>query len=325
MDSQRSVRAAVVGCGGAGRNHAAGYRQSPHAELIGVCDLDTERAAELAADHDVPAYDELSALSADLGPDVVSVATPEKHHVGPTIAALESGADVLCEKIMAASVADGRQMVETAERTGQTLAVDYNYRQMPSFARVADAIDGGELGDVHLVSVDAHAYGWHHVLDLLVFLLGEPESVRATMDHEPTAVEEQFRLGEDVLYVPTHAVSATVDFGGGTLASVSASIHTSLNDHLIDLAVYGDEGRVRLTGMTPDDSTGTVAPGPLSADLQGAGSITLEESFRRSVGAFVEAIRTGERPPTTGGDGLRRLKLERAVVESAESGERVDL
>ena len=324
MPSEQPVRAAVVGCGGAGRNHAAGYRRSPNAELIGVCDLDAERAAELATDHDVPAYEELSALLADLDPDVVSVATPEKHHVEPTIAALEGGADVLCEKIMAGSVADGRRMVEAAEETGQTLAVDYNYRHMPSFARIADAIDGGAVGDVHLASADVHAYGWHHALDLLVYLLGEPESVRAALDHDPTAVAEQFRL-DDVLYVPSHAASVTLDFGDGTLASVSASIHTSLDDHLIDLAVYGDGGRVRLTGMTPEDSTGTVAPGPLSDDLRGVESITLEESFEYSVEAFVDAMRAGERPPTTGVDGLRRLELERAVVESAETGERIRL
>ena len=324
MPPEQPVRAAVVGCGGAGRNHAAGYRRSSNAELIGVCDLDADRAAELAADHDVPAYDDLSALLADLEPDAVSIATPEKHHVEPTVAALEGGADVLCEKIMADSVAGGRRMVETAEETGRTLAVDYNYRHMPAFARIAHAVDGGELGDVHLASVDAHAYGWHHVLDLLVFLLGEPESVRAALDHDPMAVEERFRL-DDVLYVPSHAASVTLAFGGGTFASISASIHTSLDDHLIDLAVYGDEGRVRLTGMTPDDSTGSVAPGPLSGDLRGVESITLGESFQRSVEAFVDAVRAGERPPATGADGLRRLELERAVVESAESGERVDL
>jgi predicted dehydrogenase len=215
-------------------------------------------------------------------------------------------------------------MVQAAEDAGQTLAVDYNYRHMPSFARVADAIEKGELGTVHLVSVDAHAYGWHHVLDLLVFFLGEPESVRATLDHDPTAVAEQYRLDE-VLYVPSHAITATIDFGDRTFATVSASIHASLDDHLIDLAVYADAGRVRLAGITPGDSTGTVVFGPLSDDLRGVESITLDESFDRSIDAFVDAIQTGHRPPTTGTDGLRRLELERAVVESAESGEWVEL
>ena len=217
-----------------------------------------------------------------------------------------------------------RRMVETAERTGQTLAVDYNYRHMPSFATLKRRLDSGDLGDLHLASADAHAYGWHHTLDLLTFLFGEPRRVRAALDHDPAAVAEQFRL-DDVLYVPSHAVSATIEFESGTLASVASSIHTDLDDHLIDLAVYGDAGRVRLTGMTPDDSTGTVAPGPLAAALRDTESITLDESFTRSIVAFVEAMAAGEEPPTTGEDGLRLLTLERAMLEAAATDGWVDL
>lgn len=313
----RSIRAAIVGCGGAGRNHAAGYRNASNAELVAVCDFDRERADDLAAEYDAEAFYDLEELLASSEPDAVSVATPERHHVEPTITALEGGADVFCEKIMAHSIDGGQRMVETAERTGQTLAVDYNYRHMPSFARLHDAIEAGRLGEAHLASVDAHAYGWHHVLDMLVFLLGEPRAVRATLDHEPTAVAEQFRL-DDVLYVPSHAVSATIEFADGTLASVASSIHTDLSDHLIDLAVYGDDGRFRLTGMTPEDSTGTVAPGPLADEISGVESIDLDESFERSVEAFVDAIHAGERPPTTGADGLARMELEHAVLEAGE-------
>lgn len=318
------LRAAVVGCGGAGANHAAGYRRAAGAELAAVCDVDEDRADSLATEYDVAAFADLSTMLSEADPDVVSVATPEKHHVEPTVTALEGGADVFCEKVMAGSVADGREMVTTAEETGGTLAVDYNYRHMPSFARIERAVADGTLGEVDLVSADAHAYGWHHVLDLLVFLLGDPQAVHASLNHDPETVAEQFRL-DDVLYVPSPAATATLEFPGGAMATVSASMHSSLEDHLIDLAVYGSEGRVRLTGMTPADSTGAVAAGPLAEDLRGAESVTLDESFERSVGAFVDAVGAGREPPTTGADGLRRLELERAVVESAESSEWVSL
>lgn len=323
-ETASAIRAAIVGCGGAGRNHASGYRNAENAELVGVCDFDRERADDLASDYDVRAFYDLVEMLADCSPDVVSVATPERHHVEPTVTALEGGTDVFCEKIMADSVAGGRRMVEAAEATGQTLAVDYNYRHMPSFARIESGIGGGELGEVHLASLDVHAYGWHHALDLLAFLFGEPRSVRATLDHDPTVLDEQFRLG-DLLYVPSHAVTATFEFPGGVLASVSSSIHTSLEDHLIDLAVYGDAGRVRLTEMTPEDSTGTVAAGPLQTELQGVESISLGESFERSIDAFVDAMAAGDEPPTTGRDGLRRLEVERAVVEAADTDGRVEL
>jgi len=322
--TERPIRAAVVGCGGAGRNHATGYRTAADAELVAVCDFDRERADDLADEYGVAAYYDLETLLDESEPDVVSVATPEQHHVEPTVTALEAGADVFCEKIMADSVAGGRRMVVAAERTGQTLAVDYNYRHMPAFATLKERLDGSELGGVHLASADAHAYGWHHTLDLLTCLLGEPRRVRATLDHDPAAVDEAFRL-DDVLYVPSHAVAATIEFEDGVLASVASSLHTDLDDHLIDLALYGDEGRVRLTGMTPADSTGTVAPGPLAEELRAVESITLEESFTRSIGAFVDAMAAGETPPTTGADGLRLLELEHAVLEADETDGWVEL
>lgn len=312
------LRAAVVGCGGAGENHASGYAQAGNAELVGVCDLDGERADDLASEYGVPAYYGLSDLLSAVDPDIVSIATPERHHVDPTITALEAGADVFCEKIMADSLAGGRQMASTAKSTGQTLGINYNYRHMPSFARIDAALVAGELGDVNLATMDVHPYGWHHALDLLAFLLGEPQSVCVTLDHEPMDVAEQFRLNGP-LYVPSHAVSAIFRFTGGVTATVSASIHTDLNEHLIDLAVYGDKGRVRLTGMTPDDSTGTVAPGPLTDDLRTVDSITLAESFERSVEAFVNAVHSGEKPPTAAENGIRRLEQECAVVEAAET------
>lgn len=323
-ETKEILCAAIVGCGGAGWNHAEGYRNTTSTRLVGVCDLDPDRADDVASEYGVPAFTDLEDLLAEVRPDVVSVATPEKHHVEPTVTALEGGADVLCEKIMADSIEGGREMVATAERTGRTLAVDYNYRHMPSVGCLKTALDDGTLGEVHLASADVHAYGWHHALDLLTFFFGEPRAVRATLDHDPTVHPDRFRLG-DLLYVPSHAASATFEFGDGTLASVSSSIHSSLDDHLIDLAVYGEEGRVRLTGMTPEDSTGEVALGPVAAQLRGVESITLEESFERSVTAFVDAVRAGEHPPTTGEDGLRRLELERAVVESSESGEWIEV
>lgn len=319
-----TLRTAVIGCGGAGTNHATGYARADGAELIAVCDLDADRAATLAADQDVPWTDDVDDLLADHEPDLVSVATPERHHVAPAATALGAGADVLCEKIMADSVAGARELEATAADHGRTLAVNYNYRHMPSFATIADAVAAGRLGAVRLVSADVHAYGWHHGLDLLRFLLGEPTSVRAHTVDENALRAERFRF-DGPLYIPTHAAVATLAFGDGAVASISSSIHSALEDHLIDLAVTGEDGRVRLMGMTPADSTGSVAPGLLRGELEDCAPITLEESFHRSVAAVVDAVRDGRSPPTTGADGRQLVELEAAIRRAADTGTEIDL
>jgi len=111
MSVAQQLRAAVVGCGGTGANHPAGYRQAAGAELVSVCDVDAARAEVLAIEYNIAPYVDLSTMLSADDPDVVSVATSEKHHVEPVVIALEHGADVFCEKIMTASVADGRQVV----------------------------------------------------------------------------------------------------------------------------------------------------------------------------------------------------------------------
>ena len=320
----RSLAAAVIGCGGAGSNHAKGYAEIDDVDLVGACDIDVERANAVADQFGCNAFTSVEDLLSSTTPDIVSVATSERHHVEPVLAALETGADVFCEKIMAHSMAAGRELAEAAKRSAGSLAIDYNYRHMPTFARLQAAVDSGEIGDVHLAAAESHAYGWHHTLDLMRFLLGEPESVQATLRHDPDVIDDRHRM-DDLLYVPSHAVSATFEFKSGAVASVSASIHTDLDDHLIDLNVYGDEGRVGTIDMTPSDSKGSCDSGILVNELQQTESITLDESFIRSISAYVDAIRNNETPPTTWEDGLAVMELESGVLQAAESGQRVDL
>jgi predicted dehydrogenase len=322
MDRDPDLSAAVVGCGGAGANHARGYDAADGAALAAVCDVDAERAASLADDYGVPWYEDLDAMLSAVAPDVVSVATPEHRHREPTATALSAGANVLCEKIMAATLADGRAMVEAAAGAPGVLGVDYNYRHMPTFERLAAAVGaGGDLGEPSLVTVDTHAFAWHHSLDLLRYLLGEPTGVTATLSG---GSDDRFEVGEEVLYVPERAVAATFDFPD-CVAGVTASLDDALDEHLIDVAVYGEGGRAGVDGITTAGTTGRPAPGPLADDLRDLPATSLDDAFVRSVGAFVDAVRAGERPPTTGTDGLRAMEMEAAVVEAAREDRRVDV
>jgi predicted dehydrogenase len=318
------VTAAVVGCGGAGTNHTGGYRNSDHATLVGVCDIDADRAESAAEEFDVPAYGSIEDLLDAESPDAVSVTTPERHHVEPTVTALEHGSAVLSEKIMAHTLDGAREMVAAAERTGSTLGVNYNYRHIPLFERLAAGVESDELDDVHLVSADAHAYCWHHTIDLLRFFFGEPDSVRVDHVTDPDAVPEKFRL-DGPLYVPGDAAVGTFRFPDGPTATLAATIHADLSEQLLDLSVYGEAGRACVTGVSRTATTGTVAPGPIAEDLRAAESITLQDAFERSVDAFAGAVRRGEAPPTTGEDGLAMVEIEVAAAESARRGERVSL
>src|SRR5262245_16622766 len=99
------LKAGVVGAGVFGGNHARKYQGDGRVELVGLFDVDSERAQKLASDLGVRAVPSIEALLADL--DVITIATPPSFHAGPARAALEAGKHVLIEKPLAVDVADG--------------------------------------------------------------------------------------------------------------------------------------------------------------------------------------------------------------------------
>ena len=124
----KKLRVAVIGCGAIGSLHAQAVIESPHSRLTAACDIQPERAENVAAPVRANVYDNVEELlSAEL-PDVVTVATPEHLHLAPVIKSIEAGCHVFCEKPMASTLADAQQMADVAVQHNRHLAIDYNRR-----------------------------------------------------------------------------------------------------------------------------------------------------------------------------------------------------
>jgi len=114
MAKVKEVKVGIVGCGGiAGGKHLPGHQGVKGVSIVAACDIDEARAKAFAKQHDIPHvfsdYEELAAMD-EL--DAVSVCTPNNFHAGPTIAALNAGKHVICEKPIAANAIDGQAMVD---------------------------------------------------------------------------------------------------------------------------------------------------------------------------------------------------------------------
>jgi len=137
-----TLRVAVIGCGPIGNRHADIYRDDPLAELIGVCDIDQERANAAAERLNVPAFYTASAMLEVLAPDVCSVATGGfeygSDHYEPTIQALTAGCHVLCEKPICNTIPEAEKMVACAKRHKRCFGIDFNHRFTPA-AQLAKA------------------------------------------------------------------------------------------------------------------------------------------------------------------------------------------
>jgi len=330
-----ALRVAVVGCGGAGAEHARAYRAlTAEVDLVGVCDIVAERANRLAAAVGTRPYARFEDLVESERPGLVSVCTAEYHHVEPVLAALAAGCHVLCEKPLAATVADGRRLVQAADRAARVLGVDYNYRHMPVFAALRGEISGGGLGEVVLAQVSAHAFCYHHALDLVRFLFGDVVEVDAWVDDDPARREFPWTTPEEFLYVPSVSAAALLRTRMGTTVVLSATRLRSLEDTLLDIEVVGSRRRIGVHGLPVSDvrpsEVRTWPPDPEAAARLGTrrpdqAPFSLSAAFAASVTAFVQALAAGRRVPTDGRDGLAVLALDQAVVQAHRSGTRVRL
>jgi UDP-N-acetylglucosamine 3-dehydrogenase len=330
-----ALRVAVVGCGGAGREHARAYRRLDGVELVAVCDVVGERAERLAAEVGARPYRELERMLAAERPDLVSVCTAEYQHVEPALQALAAGCHVFCEKPLAHSVAEARRLVAAAEAADRVLGVDYNYRHMPPFRALREVLAGGALGEVVLAQISAHAFCYHHALDLVRFWFGEVAEAAAWVHDVQARRQFPWRSPEEFLYVPSVSVGAVLrtagsgGAAGGTTVLLGASRLRSLEDTLLDVEVLGSAGRVALRGLPVGDvRPRRVEVWPPSAELEarlgaarpGDPAFSLSDAFAASVAAFVAALQAGRPVPTDGRDGLAALLVDQAVVQSHRFG-----
>ncbi|HSI07983.1 MAG TPA: Gfo/Idh/MocA family oxidoreductase [Rariglobus sp.] len=319
------LKVAVVGCGYAGRCHAHAYSITLGVKLVAVCDIQPAAAEKAATAFGVTAYTSFEAMLAKEKPDVVSIATRESNHEIPVIHALESGAAVFCEKIMADTVQAGERMVAAARRTEGMLAVNYNYRTLPGFAAIKARLASGATGAVPLAVAQTHAYLWHHMLDMLRFYFGDALEVSATLKGNPEDTPYDWRGQDEMLYIPSLAASATFRFSSGAVATLAATKHTSFDRHLMEISLYGENERIQLVDITPANTCGRFIDGPLVDALRTTPAVTLDQSFDLSIAAFVKALRAGDPPPATGEDGLRVLYMENAVVRAARENRTVKI
>ncbi len=145
-----------IGCGGIfNSKHGPGMEQQQNlgnCELVAFCDLIEERAQKAAETYGAPGakvYTDYKELLADPEIDAVHVLTPNVAHCEISVAALEAGKHVLCEKPMAATIEDAQRMVDTMKKTGKLLTIGYQYRHFPINQTAKAVVDEGWIGDVY--------------------------------------------------------------------------------------------------------------------------------------------------------------------------------
>lgn len=154
------VRVGIIGLGRSGWSiHALGLQQMPeHYRIVAVADLIAERRAEAQQTFGCRAYAGYGELLADREVELVIVAPPSYLHAVYTIAALQAGKAVICEKPMAENLADADSMLAAARRTGSLFTMFQNRRYEASYLKVREIIASGVLGRIFQIKLTIHSF-----------------------------------------------------------------------------------------------------------------------------------------------------------------------
>ena len=147
------LKAGVIGLG-MGWGHLCGYLEHPDVEVVAIADRRQDRRDRIEkeyGDRIGKIYHEGIDMIRNEKLDILSVAVPNNQHKELTIAGLEAGANVLCEKPMAMNEAEAQEMLDTAKRCNRKLGIDFSYRFSPQSRAMKQVVESGALGEIYYV------------------------------------------------------------------------------------------------------------------------------------------------------------------------------
>jgi len=156
----RRIKTALIGTGFMGKTHAEGIRRLGNVEIAAVASITEQMARDFADANGIPrATGDYREILSDPEIEAVHVVTPNALHYPVAKAALEAGKNVLCEKPLTISVAEAKDLVATAEKTGLANCVEHNLRYYPVVQQIRRMIEKGDLGEILIVQ-GTYAQDW---------------------------------------------------------------------------------------------------------------------------------------------------------------------
>jgi predicted dehydrogenase len=248
-------RAAIVGCTGIGREHAAGLAGLANVALVAACDLDADAAESFREDmsdfwDDIEVYSSHRAMLAEQTLDVVTVATGDNAHATIVVDAARAGVrGIFCEKPLATSIGDADRMIAATQHAGTILSVDHTRRWQPLWKRAHERVtQDGAIGAVRSVIGALNGpramlfrNGTHLIDAICWFAGGSPDWVFA---HLEDGYEHYGAYAGDGGHVPATepAASGYVHFDNGVRGFYTAGSKATASQFSLD--VVGETGRL---------------------------------------------------------------------------------
>ncbi len=332
--TETSLRFGLIGCGFFAQTHLHAWQEIEGVELAAVCDIDAAKAEQAARDFGLPrSYTEAEEMLAKETLDFVDIVTTPPSHRSLVELAASHGLNIICQKPMAWSLDDARAMVKACQEANVTFMVHENFRWQAPMRELRRLLDEGTIGHPFFGRIsfrtDFDPFGGQawlretprfviietgvHQLDLARFFFGEAQALFCQSLRLNPIIK-----GEDVATIMLAMDEATciVD-----LSFATTTEHQTFPETFVTLE--GPEGVIRLGAdyrlhiIRSGSMEVRTLPDP-EHDWTDRPWHVMQDSALNIQRHWVECMRTGRRPETTGEDNLRTLELVFGAYESAE-------
>jgi len=313
----KKLGVAVIGTGFWGRNHARVFKELEETELLAVCDINAERAKNVAKQFGVRAYTSMGKLLKRKDVEAVSNCVWSLNLAKETLKALKAGKHVLVEKPMATNVKQAEKLLETAEEEGLHLSVGFLMRFIPGIQHMKNAIEDKTIGNLVCATAKRVSEWPERIGDVGVvkdIAIHDIDIIRYLFGEEPIAVYAKTGSMKHKKFEDYAQIMLT--FEGGKSAFIESNWLTPYKTRT--LVVTGSKAIMKLDYITQEltieDAKKTIQP-----------RYPWQEPLKLELQHFANCILKKEKPLITGTDGLKALQIAEAALKSSATGKAVKL
>lgn len=323
------MRAAVIGVGSMGQNHARVYATLEDVELVAVADNNFETAVKVGKRYNAKPYQDYHVMLDKENIDLVSIAVPTKLHKEVALTVLDKNIHVLLEKPIASTEADAREIIQAAESSPTAkLMIGHIERFNMAVMELKKRLH--ELGDIYKIDVQRIGPFPKRITDIGVITdlsVHDLDIIHFLTNSNPKRIfaEIQRRLH------PLHedSVTALIKYDNEALAVLNINYLSPTKTRL--LKVFGKKGMFKVDYLTQElyfyennaflyNDWNSVSEGDMRKII-----IPKREPLQVEIEAFIDCIKKDKDPPVDGLHGLKILKTANQIMQSANYGEIIKL
>jgi predicted dehydrogenase len=328
------MRVGIVGVGFMGTTHALGWAETP-AEIVGFTAETKKEASSLAEQYDAKAVSSLDEMLPKV--DVVDICSPTHLHYEMALKAAAAGKHIVCEKPLARTTRQAREIVSACQKAGVQLLVAHVVRFFPEYALAHAAVAEGQIGKPGVIRL--HRGSYRPKKPAGNWFLDEVKSGGILMDLMIHDYDYARWVAGDVETVSARRVTerhieAPVDYGlvilghrSGALSHIAGAWAYPPPTFRTHLEIAGERGLIEFDsdGTAPIQNLILKTGGADAPDVALPSSPVSESPYTTQIKEFYSALTDGKVARVSAVDGLAAVQIAEAAIQSAHSGQPVTL